>query len=138
MTKEFDWQKKPPNTRNRSANSRVRSKTTTTTFHSSGPYYSQAFKCWRVEVREVEVTATETKEAVTGSWQHERIGYMEIERKEDADNVAVLLRAVKKFSDFEFLISAVRDKVMAHSKTKGTCYVWGPNHRGIPLHKADG
>jgi hypothetical protein len=78
----------------------------------------------------------EIRENVSGgSWQTERIGYLEIERKEDADNIAVLLRVVKKFSDFEFLISAVRDRVMAHSKTKGTCFAWGTNYRGTPLHK---
>lgn len=122
-------QRKQSKILNLSPNSRKPLKTTTTICRSSGPYYSHAFKCWRVEIRETEDG---------GSWQKERVGYLEIERKEDADNISVLLRAVKKFSDFELLISTVRDKVMAHSKTKGTCYAWGQNHRGVPLHKVEG
>lgn len=94
--------------------------------HSNGPYYSLAFKCWRVEVRE---------NVEGGDWRTERVGYLDIERIEDANAIGVLFNAVKNFSDFELLISAVRDRVMAHSTTKGTCYAWGPNHRGVPLHK---
>jgi hypothetical protein len=100
-----------------------------TIFRFSLPYYSIAFKCWRVEVHE---------NTLDGTWQTEHVAYLEIERKEDADAIAVLLPAMKKFSDFEFLISTVKEKVMQHSTTKGTVFAWSPNHRGIPLHKADG
>lgn len=101
----------------------------TTIFRSSPAYYSHAFRCWRIEVREY---------TADGDWRSERIAYFEIERKEDADAIDVLMRAVKKYSDFELLISVVQERVMKHSKTKGTCYVYSQKHRGTPLHKAEG
>lgn len=49
---------------------------------------------------------------------------LHIERLEDANAIAVLLPAVKNFSDFELLVSTIHDRVLRHSTTGGTCYAY--------------
>ncbi len=91
--------KKQSSTRNRSTNSRARSKTPTTIFRSSGVYYSQARKCWRMEVEE---------NVVGGSWQTERMGYMQTDSQVEAETIGVFLNAVRSFAEFQQLIVNAR------------------------------
>lgn len=80
-------------------------------FHSSGLYWSQAFGCWRFQF---------WTDSVKDFRQDEEASFF-IERRTDADNVTVLFPPLKDFSDFELLISRIKD-VMRESETNGYCF----------------
>lgn len=110
-----------------SETSRKRWKKPATIFRSSGVFYSDAFKCWRVCFTE---TAVERR-----TYEDEQEAYLSIERLEDANAIDALVPLVKNFADFELFISTVRDKVLRHSKTGGYCYAYSATRRGEALHR---
>lgn len=113
-----------------SRNSPKHLKKRATTFRSSGPFYSDAFKCWRICFVETVVPRV--------TYEDEREAYISVERLEDANAIAPLVPAVKNFADFELLISTVRDKILRHSKTGGYCYAYSATRRGEALHRTEG
>jgi hypothetical protein len=83
-------------------------------FHSSGIYWSQAYGCWRFQF---------WSDSTKDFRQDEEASFF-IERRVDADNISVLFPPLKDFSNFELLISRIKD-VIRESETKGYCFaVW--------------
>lgn len=90
------------------------------TFRSSGLFYSDAFHCWRVSFLDREPGQT---------FQEERSVSIFIERKQDVDDIAVLLPAVKSFDDVDGLLAAIKQRIMRDSATGGYCYAFKGSRR---------
>lgn len=94
-------------------------------FHATGVFWSQAYGCWRAQFWS----------ARQENFQLDEEASIHVERRVDMDNIAVLFPPLKDFSNFELLISRIRD-VMRESETKGYCFVvW--NGRNYDLRRPD-